>query len=364
MEVTVKDFKCPACGHTIGQEEYEHVCQKFTELIETTAERRVESIRREYVSELRKRDSKHQEDMQKLRQEYETKVNEQVQSRLNEERRAARLQGQKDSEEQHRQQSALKELESRRKETIYQEKISRLQNIIESIPPQLRGDSGEKDLYTDLHNSFPDDLFTVKKVGHRMPDIVQTIVTEDGGRLVTPVLWDTKTGEKITPEDIEKAKKYKEIYNTDYCTIVTKKYLPDKYLKKGSSGLIGITDGILLVHELVAVGVAELIRNRIIEKTRLEKNNKGRLSKETRLYNYIISSARFRMMQKKIENKSKLEGLIRKREDYNKKASIEEMKIINESFELDKEDLKAISDITQLDEGSEKGKEDTDTEGK
>src|SRR5205823_1020593 len=143
--------------------------------------------------ELRKRDRAHQGEIQKLRQEFETKVSEQVQLRLNEERQAARLQGQKDIEEYYRQQSALKDLESRRKETIYQEKISRLQNIIESIPPQLRGDSGEKDLYADLHKAFPDDLLTLKKVGHQMPDIVQTIVTENEERLVTPVLWDTKT---------------------------------------------------------------------------------------------------------------------------------------------------------------------------
>ena len=42
-----------------------------------------------------------------------------------------------------------------------------------------------------------------------MPDVIQTIV-ENGEKIDTRILWDRKTGESITTEDIMKAKKYKE----------------------------------------------------------------------------------------------------------------------------------------------------------
>jgi Uncharacterized protein conserved in bacteria (DUF2130) len=371
MEVTVKDFKCPACGHLIGPEEYEHVCQRITKLIETTAEGRVENIRRECDNKIQELQKLMQRQEEKYRQETNSKVNERVQLIIDEETQAARLEGQKDYEEQYRRLCAQREQDNRQRESEYQRRFAQLEQenqhmkkILESIPPELRGTSGEINLYADLHKAFPDDLLVLKKVGREMPDIIQTVVTENGERLTAVVLWDTKTGEKITTEDIEKAKRYKEIYNTDYCTIVSKTYLTGKHSKNLSSGYIGKRDGILLVHESVAIGVAEQIRNWIIERTRLEKQNNGRVSKEIKLYDYVTSSSRFRKMREKAENKLKLEESIRKQEDYNRKVWNEQRRIINESVELDKEDLKTISEITQVDEENKEAKEDRDTEEK
>jgi hypothetical protein len=46
----------------------------------------------------------------------------------------------------------------------------------------------------------------------------------------------------------------------------------------------------------------------------------------------------------------KLEELIRKQEDYNRKTWNEQKKIIKESFDLDLDDQNTISDITQKDQ--------------
>jgi hypothetical protein len=202
-------------------------------------------------------------------------------------------------------------------------------------------------LFDDLHTAFPQDHLISKTVGVEMPDIVQTIVTENGEKLANPILWDKKTGENITPKDIEKAKKYKEKYNTDYCIIVKAKPITDTDSKNCRAGVIAKRDGILLVHQSIAVGVAEETHNFIIEKTRLIKNNNGRVSKQIKLYDYIISPARFRRMQEKMKKRLKLEELIRKQEDYNKKVWNEQKKIIQEWFELDNDDREIINEIIQ-----------------
>ena len=42
--------------------------------------------------------------------------------------------------------------------------------------------------------------------GKEMPYVIQTIMTDKGEKIDTPILWDSKTGENIAPRDIEKAK--------------------------------------------------------------------------------------------------------------------------------------------------------------
>ena len=64
-------------------------------------------------------------------------------------------------------------------------------------------------------------------------------------------------------------------------------------------------------------------------------------------------------MQKKIENKLKLEELIRKQEDYNKKAWNEQKKMIKETYDLDKDDQETINDITQQGQIKEEENEDS-----
>jgi hypothetical protein len=116
------------------------------------------------------------------------------------------------------------------------------------------------------------------------------VVTENGERIDTPILWDMKTGDNITPKDIEKVKLYKEKYNTDDCFIVASKArcIREKDCKNArATGTIRHRDGIILVHQSVAMDVAEHTRRFITEKGRLLKNNSGRISKQANLYDYI-----------------------------------------------------------------------------
>jgi hypothetical protein len=162
-----------------------------------------------------------------------------------------------------------------------------------------------------------------------------------------------KTGENITAKDIEKAKRYKEKYNTDYCIVVSAKGITAKDSKNFRTGLIGEREGVLLVNPKIAIALGELTRKFIIEKTKLMKSSNGIDSKQIRLYEYIISSARFRKMQEKIEKKLKLDELQRKEEAYAKKTWNERKKLIQNWFDLDRNDQKMIDSMTEKEEFNE-----------
>jgi hypothetical protein len=204
-----------------------------------------------------------------------------------------------------------------------------------------------------LHKAFPKDVLVEKRVGEEMPDTIQTIV-ENGERIATQILWDRKTG-NITPLDIKKAKKYKEKYNTDYCILVSSKPIATMYCKNGTEGLIGRSDdGIMLLHKSIAVEMAEEIRNFIIKETRLIKNNNGRTSKQSRLYDYITSPERLRKIKGIRKNKEDLEYLIRKQIEYNIEKWKKQGELIKEWYKLGSDDQETIDDITQQDQANVK----------
>jgi hypothetical protein len=57
---------------------------------------------------------------------------------------------------------------------------------LDTIAPERRGTAGEIILFDDLHAAFPQDRLMPKIVGKEMPDIIQTIVAENGERIATP----------------------------------------------------------------------------------------------------------------------------------------------------------------------------------
>jgi hypothetical protein len=252
----------------------------------------------------------------------------------------------RNNEENHRQ----KEMEFKLQINRIEKENEKMQKTLENVPPEFRGTAGEMKLFDDLHTAFHQDELIAKKVGVEMPDVVQTIIKQSGERIRTPIVWDMKTGENITAKDLEKAKRYKEIYDTDYCIVVSAKGITANDSKNFRTGLIGEREGVLLINPKMAIALAELTRKFVIEKTKLIKNNNGRTSKEMKLYEYITSSERFRKMQEKMEKKLKLDELQRKEEAHFKKTGNERKRLIQRLFELDRDDQEIINEITQEDE--------------
>ena len=370
MTLEITEFRCPTCSQIIGEEEYRRACNAFNQKVKEVC-----------VEKMQEQEEQHrlvmQEQEEKNCRELEYRVNQEVEFQKNkiiteqkeksikekalvtekyeqeirakdEEIKAAKLQSNTYIDEKIEEALRHKEEKYTQRETTYQLQISRIleqnrglvdqvqrqQKTIESIPSEAIGTSAEMNLYEDLHKAFPQDDLVTKTVGVEMPDVVQIIVTESGERIPTPILWDMKTGESITTKDIEKAKRYKEKYNTDDCILVTTKSIIAKDTKNHKVGFIGKRDGILLVHKSVAVAISEETRNCIIKNTRLAKNSNGRSSKQIELYDYITNPVRFRKIQQKFENRLKLEELIRKQEDYNRKTWNEQKNIIKKPSSL------------------------------
>jgi hypothetical protein len=94
----------------------------------------------------------------------------------------------------------------------------------------------------------------------------------------------------VTSRDIVKAKKYKEIYDSDHCLIVTKKGITKMDSKCYQSNIFAERENIVLVNPKIVPIVGELMRRFIIEKVQAVKNSNGRNSKEKNLYDYITGS--------------------------------------------------------------------------
>jgi hypothetical protein len=120
---------------------------------------------------------------------------------------------------------------------------------------------------------------------------------------------------------------------------------------------------VLLAHPNIAIAVAELTRNFVIEKAQLVKNNNGRVSKQMKLYDYITGSARFRKTREKIEKRLNLDELQRKEEAYAKRTWNDRKKLIQDWYDLDREDQDNLNAITQ-EEGQIKEQEKEDTSRK
>jgi hypothetical protein len=76
------------------------------------------------------------------------------------------------------------------------------------------------------------------------------------------------------------------------------------------------------------------VLNFIIKETRLVKNNNGRTSKQSRLYDYITSPERFRKIQKKIEYKEELKKLTRLQQEYNAEKWTKQIELIEKSLKV------------------------------
>jgi hypothetical protein len=327
MTIELTEFRCPTCGHILGEEEYRHACNEENKRVQEICDEQMVIWKRvqegRHSKEMQEREKRLRQEMQereeKHKRDIDIRVKQEVQSQIDE----IKLQNEQAKSEAVEQALKRSYEEWRQKEEQYQQRIERAQKCIweqqiklDSMSPELRGTSGEKILTEDLHKAFPRDDLEEKRVGVEMPDTIQTIM-ENGERIVTQILWDRKTG-NITPLDIKKAKRYKEKYNTDYCILVSSKRIAAKYCKNGTEGLIGRSDdGTMLLHESIAVEMAEEIRNFIIKETRLVKNNNGRTSKQSRLYDYITSPERLRKIKRIRKNREDLEDLIRKQIEYN-----------------------------------------------
>lgn len=246
---------------------------------------------------------------------------------------------------QHQQRQKELELQLSRANTesrnlMYQ--MERMQKTLDNIPPELRGTAGEFVLLDELRNEFKADELVPKKVGVSMADVVQKIVTAEGEKISTPIVYDKKMASDVTATDIAKAKKYRTIHKTDYSLIVTKDI-------KGK-GFTEERDGILLVHPLALLDTTRRIRTFVIWKFHQTKIGSKKVLKDKKLYELLTSPEYNRDMQRKIEARLKLEGLQTNEENYHSTMWKKRTELLHEWLDVDSKYEGLIRDILQGDQ--------------
>ena len=114
--------------------------------------------------------------------------------------------------------------------------------------------------------------------------------------MTQPIVYDKKMGDAVTKRDIDKAKKYKRIHNTDYSIIVTAKGIRNSRFTEER-------EGILLVHPIVVIDVCHRIRSFILETSKQANKSTAIDSKQAKVYKYITSDEYNRDTRIKIDMK-------------------------------------------------------------
>jgi DNA repair exonuclease SbcCD ATPase subunit len=379
MTIEITEFKCPSCGHLIGEEEYNNICKNHSRQIIEKAEEisreKIYEVDVQYKKLIREKELNKESEIQKRVGEILPKERAAMESAYRKDQAEKDKQYHEELSEKGRQLEAAREdidkqanermaqwqdeilsrannkearheqIESdlRKQLSRAQEDNRKLQKTLETFNPERIGTATEDDLYEELHNAFPRDAIEKKKVGKNMADIVQTIVLENGEKIAPPIAWDRKTGDKISKEDIRKAKEYKTVHNTDHSIIVTTAITEDD----SNNGFIGTREEILLVHPKMVLQIAKQLRGSIIKMAKLEMNNSARCLKQDRLYDFMISSEYGRIINTPKEIKSNLDDLQRKEEDYHKKTWKTRDNYIQQWFKSQQELQEKIEEIIQ-----------------
>ncbi len=344
--------KCPLCSKSLASKEYKQAISQLEEKLEKNFEKKNESQKESYALELEKIKDQHEDELSESHQSHkeqlakirgEVEESYELQSKeMKKNYDTLTKQSQKISEQNEQQYEDLekqlqlshkKELAEKSKEITHLEQqqkvykkaanekaaasfeakgreleqklsekdiqLSRFSNEVESLKKQLtqsqselKGEAGELDLLARLKEVFPNDYFRRQKRGTSSGDIMHQI-RENGKSLDIPIVYDNKAAKTVTKKDIEKAKKYQKIHGTDYVIIVSAN-LPKTSVPNGH---YGTRDGILLVHPSLVTEVTKQIRTAIIEISKLRLSSKDQKSKQTQLYEYVMSSEFSRIIE-------------------------------------------------------------------
>jgi hypothetical protein len=186
----------------------------------------------------------------------------------------------------------------REKEKIrYEAELATVQGKLEDLSRKLEKQSGEQlgseaelDLFTELKQVFPQDRIEKIGKGVKGADIVHVVM--DGTKVAGRIVYESKNTSAWQNGYVAQAKKYQTQYETPHVMIVTRVF-PSKH-----KGLCNVRD-IPAVERRMAVALAMVIREGVIEIAKLRVSGKFRDEKSQELFEYIVGDkfcTRFREM--------------------------------------------------------------------
>jgi hypothetical protein len=185
----------------------------------------------------------------------------------------------------------------------YEAESARLQGKLDDLSRKLEKQSGEQhgseaelDLFTNLRQAFPHDRIQRITRGVKGADILHEIV--EGTKVVGRVVYESKNTTTWQQGFIAQAKKYQTQYETPNVIVVSRVF-PAK--QKGFC----IVKGIPVVATQMAVPLATVVREGVVEIARLRLSGNQSNEKSLELYEYIVGDkfcTRFREMAECIES--------------------------------------------------------------
>jgi hypothetical protein len=185
----------------------------------------------------------------------------------------------------------------------YEAESARLQGKLDDLSRKLEKQSGEQhgseaelDLFTNLRQAFPHDRIQRITRGVKGADILHEIV--EGTKVLGRVVYESKNTTTWQQGFITQAKKYQTQYETPNVIVVSRVF-PAK--QKGFC----IVRGIPVVASQMAVPLATVIREGIVEIAKLRLSGTHSNEKSLELYEYIVGDkfcTRFREMAECIDS--------------------------------------------------------------
>jgi len=176
--------------------------------------------------------------------------------------------------------------ERERERTRYEAESAKLQGKMEELARKLDKQSGEQlgseaelDLFAELRRAFPRDK--VERIGRGVKgaDIIHEVM--DGAKSAGRIVYESKNTTSWQHAFVIQAKKYVTQYETPHVMIVTRVF-PSK-----AKGLC-VLKGIPVVDKRMAISLATIIREGIIEISRLRPDGESQEEKSQELYRYIV----------------------------------------------------------------------------
>jgi hypothetical protein len=322
-----KEQKCPYCGKQLNGDEYKHAMEEFKAKaaqykIQYEKQRKYyeeqidkqKSILQEEISKLNNSHNKElktitkelqnsfQSQLESIKKTYE-EIGTQKQGEFNEslDRQSCKYEEElyeKDKEFQELKESlekyksqAIDDARSVVQKEIYERdtqiqrlgaKVASLTKDLTKTQSELSGEVGELDLLKKLQDAFPEDTFRRQSRGNSSADIIQYIKTTAGEQDV--IVYDNKESSSVNKQDLEKAKRYREIHGTDNVIIVSRNVSKETNERLGKE-----QEKILILHPDVVVLVAKIIRKELIEISKQALSKKDLQTKRALLYDYIRS---------------------------------------------------------------------------
>lgn len=176
--------------------------------------------------------------------------------------------------------------EREREKVRYEADTARVQGKLDDLSRKMEKQSGEQlgaeaelDLFTELRHAFPDDKIERIGRGVKGADIVHQIM--DGTKIAGRIVYESKNTSTWQNGYIAQAKKYQTQYETPHVMVVSRVF-PSKH--KG----LCVVRGVPVIEKRVAVALATVIREGIIDIARLRLSGKFRDEKSQELFDYIV----------------------------------------------------------------------------